>query len=244
MSRNILCLFILLAAVISCDDEKDDFVWEYKPGSGRAYFIESRPDSGFVNGGTLNGKAYFMQNSRTGKKVFSFTSQFNGSFRSVLSDTSLNILAGVAGSNLLLTRLDETGSLIWEKSVETGSMVGNAFLTRGEDDNFMVLCSPDADSVSLGSSQISIISFDSSGVILSQVDRTYTGFFAVTGAVSESGESMFYRLQSQPRAIRLTVRSLGLATRFSTSGRERCRQILPIAQPLWRFAVALREDFL
>jgi hypothetical protein len=101
MVRRAVYLVVILIAVASCDREKDDFLWEHKAGAGRAFFIESLADSGFVNGGNLNGKAYFMLNERSGKRVFDYTSQHNGSYRSVINDTAFHIVAGADGSELL-----------------------------------------------------------------------------------------------------------------------------------------------
>jgi len=181
MNRTTIALFLILAAVISCEREEDDFVWQFRQGSGRAYFIENTADSGFVSAGILNGKAYTMMNDRKGRKVFSYTSEYAGSYRSVWKDTSVYIVAGVSDSKLILGRLSNEGVLVWEKTVDTEGVVSNVFLfSRGEGE-FSVVCSAGPEDITLTASKLSVVSFDTSGVISSQLDRDYLGLFAVTG---------------------------------------------------------------
>lgn len=187
MVRKAVYLTLLLIAVASCDREKDDFLWEHKAGAGRAYFIESLADSGFINGGTLNGKAYFMLNERSGKKIFDYSSPNNGSYRSVVNDTAFRIVAGVAGSQLLLTRFDKQGNMVWEMLMEAGGSVGNAIIIRDGDATFNVLCGPDADSINLATSIVSLIRIDTSGAELGRTTRTYSGFFSIADAIPVAG---------------------------------------------------------
>lgn len=187
MIRRAVYLTLFLVAVASCDREKDDFLWEHKAGAGRAYFIESVADSGFVNGGTLNGKAYFMLNERSGKKIFDFTSDNKGSYRSVVNDTAYRIIAGADGSQLLLTRLDKTGNMVWEKLIDAGGSVGNAIIMRDGDAVFNVLCGPDADSINLATSVVSLIRIDTSGTELGRITRTYSGFFSIADVIPVTG---------------------------------------------------------
>lgn len=187
MVRRAVYLTFILIAVASCDSEKDDFLWEHKAGAGRAYFIESLADSGFVNGGTLNGKAYFMLNERSGKKIFDYSSQYNGAYSSVINDTAYHLLAGADGSQLLLTRLDKEGNMVWEKLIEAGGSVGNAVIMRDGDATFTVLCGPNADSLNLSTSVVSLIQIDTAGSELGRTTRTYSGFFSVADARPVSG---------------------------------------------------------
>ncbi len=181
MSRNTLAILMMLAALISCESEEDDFVWQFKQGSGRAYFIENTADSGFVSAGILNGNAFTMMTDRTGKKVFSYTSEYAGSYRSVWNDTSVYMVAGVSDSKLVLGRLTNEGELVWEKTVDTEGVVSNVFLFSKGEGEFSVVCSAGPEDTTLTSSTLSIVSFDTSGVISSQSGRDHVGLFAVTG---------------------------------------------------------------
>ena len=183
MNRNTIALFLVLTAVISCESEEDDFLWQFKQGSGHAYFIENTADSGFVSAGILNGKAFTMMNDLTGKKVFSYSSEYPGSYRAVWKDTSVYMVAGVSESALIIGRLTNDGVLVWEKKVETGGLVSNIFLTSKGEGEFSVLCSASPDDTTLTSSTVSVVSFDTSGVVSAQSDRDFTGLFAVTGVV-------------------------------------------------------------
>jgi hypothetical protein len=89
--------------------------------------------------------------------------------------------------NFCLTRLDKSGNMVWEKAIEAGGSVGNAIIWRDDAASFTVICGPDADSINLASSVVSVIRFDTTGVELGRTSRTYSGFFAVADALPVSG---------------------------------------------------------
>jgi len=186
MGKNTLVLLIMLTTLFSCESENSDFAWQYKQGSGHAYFIENTSDSGFVSAGTLNGKAFTMMTSKDGKKVFSFSSQYDGSYQTVWRDTSVYMVAGVSGSSLVIGRLSKEGTLVWENMVETGGLVSTVFLYNTGGGNFSAVCSAGTGDVTLATSTLSVVSFDTSGVVTSQKSREFIGLFAVTGIAGET----------------------------------------------------------
>lgn len=184
MRKTVLLSFLMLVAIISCNRETDDFIWEYTGGTGTAYFLSLTHDSGYISAGSSGGNPFILKTGRSGKSLFSYTSAETGSFKVVYSDTAFHIAAGGSEGDLLITMLDNQGSLLWEKRVPATISVTEVFLFSGEDEGEMIaLCGTGPDEPSGAISGLMKVSFDTTGNIGSVTTRNEAAFFRVSGAV-------------------------------------------------------------
>ncbi|MBM3421325.1 MAG: hypothetical protein FJY11_09345 [Bacteroidetes bacterium] len=184
MGRIILTVAAILIAVAACNRDDEDFLWEYFAGQGTAWFLTATPDSGYISAGDVGGKPYLMRSSRTGSKVYSYSAEDQGAYKSVMFDTAYCIAAGGSDGELILARVDNQGQLIWEKRVSSEIYVTEVFLFASEvGGEIVALCGsgPD-DSTGLASGLMKVV-FDTSGAVLTEVTRTESDFFRISGAV-------------------------------------------------------------
>ncbi|MFO7574096.1 MAG: hypothetical protein R6W67_02945 [Bacteroidales bacterium] len=187
MKKAVFLLLIMLPAAISCNRESDDFLWEYTGGNGGAHYLALTPDSGYISAGAVDGKPYLMKSDRAGNKIFSFSSEMQGSFRSVWYDTAFYMVAGGSEGDLLLTMLDPDGDLLWEKKVEAGISVSEVFLFPGEfDGEIIAICGTGPDEPAEALSGIMKVICDTAGNIGSTITRDEPFFFRLSGAVALS----------------------------------------------------------
>ena len=185
MKKTVLLLLVLLPSVVSCDRESDDFLWEYSGGVGGAYFLTLTPDSGFVSAGTVDGRPFLMRSDRSGGKVFTFSSEMAGSFRSVWFDTAFYLAAGETDGDLLLAMLDNQGGLLWEKRVEAEISVSEVFLFPGETvTEFVALCGTGPDDPAEALSGILKVVCDTAGNTVDLLTRSESSYFRISGAVA------------------------------------------------------------
>lgn len=184
MGRKILMVALTVLIMASCNREEEDFLWEYTAGHGTALFLAATPDSGYISAGEVDGRAFLLRGKKTGSRLWSYHSEAEGAFRAVLSDTAWCVAAGGSGSELIITRVDNAGVLVWEKRVASEIGITEVFLFRGESDGEIIaLCGsgPD-DSPELVSGLMKVV-FDTSGAILSEITRNESDFFRISGAV-------------------------------------------------------------
>jgi hypothetical protein len=187
--RKITILIMIAAAVlISCNREKEDFIWEYAGGNGTAFFIAHMPDSGFISAGTVDGNAYMLKSTRKGKKDFSYLSAEEGAYRAIWYDTAYILAAGASESQLLITLLDPQGNMIREDRIATEVSVSEVFLFTGAyEGSFVALCGTGPYEGPDEISGLCIVHFDTSGAVLSNEARIEQDFFRISGAVVAAG---------------------------------------------------------
>lgn len=185
MKSTILLSLIILVALISCNRESEDFLWEYSGGAGSAFFLAVTPDSGYISAGAIDGKPFLMKSNRSGRRVFSYASDMPGHFKTVWSDTAFFLAAGGSEGDLFLSMLDRDGNLVWEKKVEASITVSEVFLFPGEyEGEIIALCGTGPDEPQDAISGLMKVSFDTTGSIGSVTTRNEPSFFRVSGAVN------------------------------------------------------------
>lgn len=165
MKKEIL-LFIVIAGLLSCSkEEKNDLVWEKALGKGAAFFITATADSGFIAAGQVNGNPYLIKYDYRKDKVAEIEAVRPGLFSSVWADTSGFIAAGSSNSSLSLYRFDADGNQEWEFMLDTTVNIEIARMKYEGSGNFLVLGTPDADSLSTGDKGFLFLRFDTTGKI-------------------------------------------------------------------------------
>jgi hypothetical protein len=193
--KRIVLIFSLLFVLFSCTKkENDSLFWEKSFGTGAAVSLELSADSGFLSCGEINNSPYFIKLDKSGDKVIDYTSAYNGLFGSLIQDSSAYYLGGNASGNMLITRIDSAGNLVWEKSISSPFKVFNTVLIRTSGAGFLGIGTANADSALNMTAGLMFVWFDTTGTINLQRQINPGQFISANDAVADNNGNLFLAL--------------------------------------------------
>ena len=187
--------FILLALIIllfSCKKEESDFTWEKSFGTGNAYYLKSSPDSGLMSCGSVDNNAFLLKLDKNKKSVVEFQSERDGLFSSVWADTSCFIAGGSSGGKMLLSCIDNGGSMLWDTLISASFNIDITNLSYYGNGDFLAVGTPFPDSTDALSTGILFIKFDTSGYIIKTKEITETGLISVNRMSVDASGNIFF----------------------------------------------------
>ncbi len=129
-------------------------------GQGNAFFVRSSPDSGIIACGILDNKPYLIKLSRDKGIEADYKSGTDGLFSSAWPGNSFYIAGGISGGKMLLARIDDMGSEVWDTTITAGFEVGLTDISYTGDGTFLAVGSPGTDQSDPGTSGLLFIRFD------------------------------------------------------------------------------------
>lgn len=172
----------LLIIFSSCNrEESNGFLWEKSHGEGFAYASLYTGDSLFIFSGSISGYPSVIKTTLSGRLIYRYDGDSNGSFTSMTEDTSGVTLAGASGGRLLVTRLSPRFNHLWSHTYQFSPEVETATIARWDDDSFLVVAGGRVDSLKYNSFLILLI--DSEGEVLSYSEPSRGYSFAVNDVV-------------------------------------------------------------
>ena len=191
--KKLIPLSLLILLFFSCKKEGDNIIWERSIGQGNAFFIGLAQDSGILSCGMLSGNPYLVKFNKGRNFEVDYASGREGLFSSAWSDTSGFIAAGSSDGNMLITRIDRTGSMVWDTTITAGFYLDISSLVYEGSGIFLAVGSASPDSSDNGDTGILFVRFDITGQITKKMETTSTetGFVAANNA-SEDGSGNIY----------------------------------------------------
>lgn len=194
MKRLIPRLIILSAIIIGCNKTEENIIWQGSFGQGRAICVKTTGDSGFVSVGELQGKPYLLYLDEGKNKALEYKPDLPGLLTSVHAQKGFFITAGSSGGKMLLSRIDMTGSVVWDTIFDNNYKIDYTALCWLGGENFMALGTPDPDSTATASSGLTFIWFNSSGVINNRKDLLNSTFTAAKAVVTDNSGNIYLGL--------------------------------------------------
>jgi len=189
--KKILIFLILPLSLVSCKKNTENIVWEKSYGSGKAVFVKTMGDSGFVSCGEIEGKQYLLFTDKNSNKKFEYKSENQGVFTSLVAGDGYFISAGSSGGKLVLSKIDLTGTVVWDSVFNSSFTVGYASLCSVGGGNFLAIGSADPDSSITTTAGLSFVWFDGSGTISQKTDSVYSHYIAVKGAATDNSGNLY-----------------------------------------------------
>jgi hypothetical protein len=205
MSKSV-SFFLLVIILVSCKKEDDNIIWQRSFGQGNAFFIETAPDSGILSCGTTMGKPYLVKLARDKSVATDYSSDRNGLFSAVWSDTVCFIAAGSSSGKMLLTRIDKSGNKVWDTTIVAGFYLDITSLVHTGNGNFLAVGSASPDSSDNGASGILFIRFDTTGSVIENKEITGTDFVSASNAAVDGSGNIYLPLtrktgSQKPKAL-------------------------------------------
>lgn len=181
--KRLFPVLILFVMLLSCKKSENDSIWEKSYGKGEALFLSTLSDSGFVACGADDGSPYLIRFNRKRLMTKEITSDLSGLFSSVWVDTTGYIAAGNTNGKLLLMRYSTEGTELWSKTFDAGYKIDYTTLNYYGDGRFLAVGTASPDSSDSGATGLLFVRFDSTGVIISEDNKTETSFISAKGVV-------------------------------------------------------------
>ena len=194
MKRLIPQLIILSAIIIGCDKTEENIIWQGSFGQGRALSVQTTGDSGFVSVGESLGSLYLLYLDEDKKKVLEYKPDIPGILTSVHTGKGFFITAGSSGGKMLLSRINMTGTVVWDTIFENNFKIDHTSLCWLGGENFLALGTPDPDSTVTSSSGLTFLWFNSSGMISNRKDLLSTPFAAAKAVVTDNSGNIYLGL--------------------------------------------------
>jgi hypothetical protein len=195
--KKITLLILTVFLILSCKKEKEDTRWERTFGQGNAFFVQSSPDSGIIACGTLDNKPYLIKLSRDRGIEADYKSGTDGLFSSAWPGKSFFIAGGISGGKMLLARIDDMGSGVWDTMITAGFEVGLTDISYTGDGTFLAVGSPGTDQSDSGTSGLLFIRFDTEGNVNEHkeiIEIRETEFVSAQGIYVDSQGNIFLPL--------------------------------------------------
>jgi hypothetical protein len=205
MSKSI-SFFLLVIILVSCKKEDDNIIWQRSFGQGNAFFIETAPDSGILSCGTILDKPYMVKLTKEKSLETDYSSDRDGLFSSVWSDTICYIAAGGSNGKMLLARIDKNGSKVWDTTIVAGFYLDITSLVYTGNGNFLAVGSASQDSSDNGASGILFIRFDTTGNIIENNEITGPDFVSASNVAVDGSGNIYLPLtrksgSQKPKAL-------------------------------------------
>ncbi len=197
--KKLLPVLLLLFLFLSCNKKSEsDFIWEKSAGAGKAFFIQTAPDSGFIAGGKADGKPYFLRVNKDRSTLIDFKADVDGLFSSAWFDTTGYIVSGSSAGKMLLMGYSPSGEKVWENSLDAGFKIEITNLFYTGNGSFLAIGTPDPDSSAYTSSGLLFVSFDKSGHIITQKKISESSFLSANEAFVDYNGNIFLALTRKP----------------------------------------------
>jgi len=192
--KNSFFLLTLALALVSCNKETNDFIWEKSFGKGDAFIIQLATDSGTVSCGTLNDTPYLLKLKKDKTTELEYSSEKQGLFSSVWFDTSRYIAGGSSNGKMLLACIDNEGTKIWDTLMTAAFNIRLTGLSYSGSGNLVAIGTAMTDSVEAGSSGILFVEFDTTGNIILKKETTDYNFIAANKVATDNAGNIFLPL--------------------------------------------------
>jgi len=192
MNRLSTLVILILIILAGCKKSTDNPLWEGSFGTGTAYFIRATADSGLISCGELDGKPYIIKLDRNKNKVSDYTFPSDGLFNSAWFDKDISIAAGSTGGKMLITCVDNKGSLLWDTTFTAGyrmDFTTVCYLGSGE---FLAVGSASPDSTA--SAGLYFVWFNTAGSISITKEIADPSFIAARGAATDNSGNIYLAL--------------------------------------------------
>ena len=192
MNRLSTLVILILIILAGCKKSTDNPLWEGSFGTGTAYFIRATADSGLISCGELDGKPYIIKLDRNKNKVSDYTFPSDGLFNSAWFDKDISIAAGSTGGKMLITCVDNKGSLLWDTTFTAGYRIDFTtvcYLGSGE---FLAVGSASPDSTA--SAGLYFVWFNTAGSIFITKEIADPSFIAARGAATDNSGNIYLAL--------------------------------------------------
>lgn len=193
MNRKII-LLILAALLSGCKKNAENIVWERSYGTGKAVFVRSAGDTGYVSCGEAGGKPYLLFIDKNSNKILDYKSESQGIMTSVWPGDGYFITTGSSGGKMMISKIDFSGTVLWDTLFNSSFTIENSALCYLGGDNFMAVGSADPDSAYKVSSGLSFIWFDGTGSIYQKKDSLYSSYVAVKSAATDNSGNIYLAL--------------------------------------------------
>jgi hypothetical protein len=221
----VLVVTILLS---SCRKSESDFIWEKSYGKGKALFIRTSPDSGFIACGESGGKPYFIRLNKSRKLIIDFESGNAGLFSSAWLDTSGYITSGSTGGKMLLMRYSPEGNKLWEKTLNAGFKIDFTNLCYTGNGTLLAVGTASPDSSASGAAGLLFVRFDTTGQIITENKIDENNFVSANEAVVDNEGNIF---------LALTRKATGVKSKASVAKYNN------LFQKLWETKLSNNPDF-
>jgi hypothetical protein len=189
--KKILIFLILPALLISCKKTAENIVWEKSYGTGKAVFVKSAGDTGFVSCGESGGRQYLLSVDKNGNKIFEYKSESQGLLTSCIAGNGYYLSVGSSGGKMMISMVDLTGTVIWDSVFNSSFTVDYTSLCSLGGDSFLAIGSADPDSSVKATTGLSFVWFDGSGTVTQKTDSVYSGYIAVKGAAIDNSGNLY-----------------------------------------------------
>lgn len=190
---SFMILISLIMALYGCKKEDDNIIWEKSFVPGTALFLKSTPDSGIISCGRSDGSPYLILIDENKKTVFDYKADFGGVFSSAWAEKGTVIAAGSKNRKMYLSRMDQSGTIVWDTAFTTGYYIDRTSLCYLGDGEFFAVGSADPDSAQTGNSGLSLVWFDTTGSVSSSSEITEDLFFiAASEAAYDVSGSIYF----------------------------------------------------
>jgi len=192
--RKSFALLTLLILLFSCKKEDSDFLWEKSFGQGHAYYLRSTPDSGFVSCGSVDNNPYLIKLSKDKKTLVEFQSERGGLFSSAWSDTSCYVAGGSSNGKMLLSGIDNDGSILWDTLISASFDIDLTNISYYGNGDLLAVGTPFPDSTGSDNTGILFVKFDTTGYIIEKKEIAETGLISVNSITMDGSGNIFLPL--------------------------------------------------
>jgi hypothetical protein len=189
-----LSLILVALSLWSCHKSGENIIWEKSFGPGKALFVEATGDTGVVSCGESSGKQYMLYLNEDKAKILEYKSDIPGLLNNVWTGPDYFIASGSSAGKMYLSKVDITGTLLWDSVFTTAFRVDHTSLCYLGDGSFLAIGSADPDSAITTPSGLSFIWFDSGGEVAAREDSVYTSYIAVKAAVTDNSGNLYLAL--------------------------------------------------
>jgi hypothetical protein len=198
VTKTILILLMLAASLLSCKKSTENIIWERSYGTGKAAFIRSAGDTGFVTCGSLGGKEYLLAVDNNGNKISDYKSEREGLLTSAWTGDGYYIMAGATGGKMFISEISLNGTVLYDTIFNSSFTVEHSTICYLGAGSFLAVGSADPDSSYKDATGLSFVRFDGSGngaiTITQKADSVYSSFVAVREAVTDNSGNLYLAL--------------------------------------------------
>ena len=195
--KKIPVLILTLFVIISCKKESNDAKWEGLFGQGNALFVKASSDSGTIACGILDNKPYLIKLSEDKTLEAEYKSGMDGLFSSVWPGKSFFIAGGSSDGKMLLARIGNDGSAIWDTVITAGFNVDLTYINFTGNGTFLAVGTASADYSGTGPTGLSFIRFDTAGHVTEHKEITGTDFISAERVFVDGQGNIFLPLTRQ-----------------------------------------------
>jgi hypothetical protein len=195
--KNIPVLILSLFVIYSCKKENSETKWEDSFGQGNALFVTSAPDSGIIACGILDNKPYLIKLSKDKTQEADYKSGRAGLFSSVWPGNSFYITGGSSDGKMLLARIDNEGTEVWDTVIAAGFNVDRTDIKYTGNGTLLAVGTASAELTGSGAGGLSFIRFDTAGHVIENKEITETELISAERIFLDNQGNIFLPLTRQ-----------------------------------------------